>query len=436
MLDALERPAGEVIIPYRPRRHFLPVHASPKRWIFVCAHRRAGKTVALANHLIRAASLNPRKFPAPRYGYVGPSFEQAKDLVWGYLKQYTEPIAGVRYLEGELAVILPNRATIKLYGGAAAFERMRGMYFDGIVLDEYALLHPNVLSSVVRPCLADYQGFAIVSGTVSEVQGDHFAKLKLRAEIDPRWDTFIIPLSSTGEEALSKEEAAELTQDMSAEEYAREMECDFSAPVEGSYYGDALNKLTLAGRVTKVEPDLAVPAISAWDLGIDDYTAVWIYQIVGRELHWIDYFDGSGKGLDFYASTLRMKAHARGYTFRAHCLPHDVEARELGTGQSRRAVLTGLLDEPILTAPRASPEDGINAGRGLLGLSWFDATFCKRGLAMLRGYRRHPKTGMPVHDEYSHGADAFRTAAVTYHLVGGLNARGQGPLRRRLKGLV
>ena len=106
---------GSIVIPYLPRKHFRALHDTEKRWVFVCAHRRAGKTVALANHLIRAASQNGRKWPPPRYAYVGPSFDQAKDLVWSYLKQYTEKIGGTRYLEGELATILPNGAIIKLY---------------------------------------------------------------------------------------------------------------------------------------------------------------------------------------------------------------------------------------------------------------------------------------------------------------------------------
>ena len=96
----------------------------------MCCHRRCGKTVAIANHLIRAASRNTRKWPPPRYGYVGPGFDQAKDLVWSYLKQYTEAIPGVEHYEGELKVVLPNGATIKLYGGMGSYQRMRGMYFD------------------------------------------------------------------------------------------------------------------------------------------------------------------------------------------------------------------------------------------------------------------------------------------------------------------
>ena len=425
----------EIEVAYRPRSFFKPLHASRKRWIFECCHRRAGKTVAIANHLIRAASKNPRKWPPPRYGYVGPSFDQAKDLVWGYLKQYTEAIPGVVHLEGELKTILPGGASIKLYGGAGAYQRMRGMYFDGIALDEFPLLEPTVFSTVVRPCLADYHGWAIVSGTSNG--DDHFNQLRLKAEEDPRWEVLIIPLSATGEEALSHAEADELAQDMTPEEYAREMECSFDAPVEGAYYAEILNSLAAQGRITKVSPDLSQPVITAWDLGIHDYTCIWLYQVAGREVHFIDYIQDSGRNLGHYADLLRLKAKAGGYTFKAHCLPHDVEARELQTGQSRRAFLENLLDEPIVTAPMASPEDGIAASRGLLGVSWFDATACKKGISALRSYRSN-KAGKPVHDTNSHGADALRTFATSFHLVGGLRSRrlGHGALRRKIRGLV
>ena len=428
----------EIEVAYRPRSFMKPLHASDKRWIFMCCHRRAGKTVGIANHLIRAASRNPRKWPPPRYGYVGPSFDQAKDLVWGYLKQYTESIPGVVHLEGELKTILPGGASIKLYGGAGAYQRMRGMYFDGIALDEFPLLEPTVFGTVVRPCLADYRGFAIVSGTSNG--DDHFNQLRLKAEEDPtRWDVFIIPLSSTGEEALSHAEAEELVKDMTPEEYAREMECSFDAPVEGAYYAEILNQLAAQGRITKVSVDLSQPVITAWDLGIHDYTCIWLYQVAGREVHFIDYIQDNNKDLGHYTDLLRLKARVGGYKFKAHCLPHDVEARELQTGQSRRAFLENALDEVIITAPMASPEDGIAASRGLMGVSWFDAVNCKKGLAMLRGYRKN-KMGKPVHGPgpHSHGADAYRTFATAFHLVGGYRSRpGRvGALRRKIRGLV
>jgi hypothetical protein len=431
-----------LVIPYLPRRHFRALHASEKRFKFVCAHRRAGKTVALANHLVRAAYLNPRQWPPPRYGYVGPSFEQAKDLVWSYLKQYTSPIDGVRYMEGELAVVLPhNGAIIKLYGGMSAYERMRGMYFDGIVLDEYPLLQKTVFSTVVRPCLADYRGFAIVSGTSNG--DDHFNTLRLRAmEDEERWDVFLIPLSSTAEEALSYTEAKELTQDMSADEYAREMECSFDAPVEGAYFAEALNALSAQGRVCSVPVDLAAPVVTAWDLGVHDYCSIWWWQMVGQELHFVDYEMAVGKGLDHWAAVIRKKAAEGGFEYRCHLLPHDIEAREISTAKSRRASLQELIprDEPIITVPRIrSKEDAIHAARAIMGSAYFDARRCKTGLAMLRGYHKSAM-GQPVHGPgpHSHGADAFQTAAVGFHLVSGLSAAmlRRGAMRRRIRGLV
>ena len=443
--DAHEAPASgadpPLVIPYRPRKHFLPLHASDKRWIFTCAHRRAGKTVALANQLIRAAYLNGRQWPPPRYGYVGPSFEQAKDLVWSYLKQYTAPIDGVRFLEGELAIVLPhNGAILKLYGGMSAYERMRGMYFDGIVLDEYPLLQKTVFSTVVRPCLADYRGWAVVSGTSNG--DDHFNHLRLRAIDDERWDVFIIPLSKTGEEALSYAEARELTQDMSPDEYAREMECSFDAPVEGAYFAEALNALAMQGRVCAAPVDLSSPVITAWDLGVHDYCSIWWWQIVGKEVHFVDYEMAVGKGLDHWASVIRKKALAGGYEYRCHLLPHDIEAREISSAKSRRATLSELIphDEPIITVPRIrSKEDSIHAARAMLGSAWFDAEKCKTGLAMLRGYHKSAM-GQPVHGPgpHSHGADAFQTAAVGFHLVSGLSASmlRRGAMRSRIRGIV
>jgi phage terminase large subunit len=436
MSDVDDAAPLRVKVPYRPRPHFVPLHATTKRWVFVVAHRRAGKTVALVNHLIRAANTNLRPTPPPRYAYIGPSFDAAKDLVWGYLKHYTAAIPNTTYLEGELSVTLPNGATIRLYGGALAYERMRGIYLDGAVLDEYPLLHPSAFTSVVRPCLADYRGFAIVSGTAAGE--DHFHALKLRAEDDPNWDIFDIPITATGDSALNPDEVQEMRQDMSPDEFAREMLCSFDAPVEGAYYQEALNALQMQNRVTKVSPDLNTGVLTAWDLGIRHLQCIWLVQVCGRELHWIDYIEGRGKSLSHYAELLALKAKTGGFSYRAHLLPHDVEVRELATGHSRRHELVNLLKEPVITVPQHNTEDGITATRGCLGVSWFDADACRKGLARLRSYRKS-KSGVAVPDESEDAADAFRTGCIGIPMVSGsfLSTSGAGGrLRRRLRGLI
>ena len=433
---ALAEPPRVVELPYCPRPHFLPVHASKKRFKLIVAHRRCGKTVALVNTLIDAALNNKRKEPPPRYGYVAPSFEMAKDLAWTYVKQYTQGVPGMEFLEGELTAKFRNGSTIRLYGGSLAFERMRGLYFDGIILDEYAMLHPQAFSSVVRPALADYRGFAVVSGTASGL--DHFFELKQRAEEEPGWDVFEIPISATGDSALNPDEVAEMRSDMSPEEFAREMQCSFEAPVEGAYYGDAINALQLQNRVTKVSVDLNTSVITAWDLGIRHLQCIWLFQICGREIHWIDYIEGTGKSLSHYCDLLALKAKTGGFSYRAHLLPHDVEVRELSTGHSRRHELTGLLTEPVITVPNHNTEDGITAVRSTLGVSWFNEESTRKGLARLRSYRKG-KSGIAVADEAEDCADALRTGVVGIPLVsGGFMSRSGagGRLRRRLRGLI
>jgi hypothetical protein len=424
-----------IVLPYKPRPHFVPVHASGARWKIVVAHRRAGKTVALVNTLIRAALDNHRLTPPPRYAYIGPSFDQTKDLCWSYLKNYTALIPDIRSLEGELTVIFPGGGTIRLYGGALAYERMRGIYLDGCVLDEYPLLNPQAFTSVVRPALADYRGFAIVSGT--SAGDDHFHQLYLKALDDSLWDVFDIKVTDTGSAALLPEEVAAMREDMSPDEFAREMLNSFEAPVEGAYYTEALNALQIANRVTRVTPDLNTDVITAWDLGMRHLQVVWLFQIAGREVHWIDYLEGRGKRLAHYTDLLNLKAKTNGYQYRAHLLPHDVEVRELATGQSRRQELASLLVDPIITVPNHSTEDGITATRGVLGVSWFDEECTRKGLARLRSYRRG-KSGAAIADEAEDAADAFRTGCVGIPLVSGSFGRygAQGRLRRRIRGLV
>ena len=87
---------------------------------------------------------------------------------------------------------------------------------------------------------------------------------------------------------------------MSEDEFAREMLCSFQAPVEGAYYQEAINALQLQNRVTKVAVDLNTSVVTSWDLGIRHLQVVWLFQICGRELHWIDYIEGSGKKLSHY----------------------------------------------------------------------------------------------------------------------------------------
>lgn len=427
-------PAVNITIPYTPRKHFERLHQSRKRFKFVCAHRRAGKSVAAINEIIKRALQNDRVFPHPRYGYVGPSFAQTKDLIWGYLKTYAGVLPGVKFSESDLQCTLPNGATITLYGGAAAYERMRGLYFDGIMLDEFPLLNPSVFSTVVRPCLADYRGWCIVSGTSNG--DDHFHELKKKAEKElAGWEILIIPVTET--DALHPDEVQEMTKDMTPEEYAREMLCAFDAPIEGAYYAEKINWMQSNGRITGVPYDSAALVFTWWDLGIDDNMSIGFVQRVGRELHAIDYYENSGKGLEHYADVIRGKPYAYGL----HVLPHDIKARELGTGRTRYEVLLEMLPD-LFVCPMARVEDGITAVRTVLDMMYFDKIKTELWISALRNYHKNPKTGAPVHNWASHAADMNRTGAIALNqTVGYLGSSNKivgmnGAIKRKLGGRV
>jgi len=431
VLAELERPdekaaPKKIFIGYTPRTHFRPIHDDRRRFQLVVMHRRAGKTVGLCNQIIRAVFQNKRVFPVPRYAYVGPSFSQTKDLVWGYFKHYLRNVPGIKFKEDELQIILPTGALINLYGGATAWQRMRGLYMDGVVMDEYAMLHPRAWTSVIRPTLADYQGWAIISGTSNG--DDHFHDMKKRAERQPeRWGTHIVPVTDTN--ALDPAELAEMTADMTPEEYAREMLCDFSAPIVGAYYAAEINKARTTGRIRKLVYDPALPVYTFWDLGISDAMTIWVGQRVFNSWQWLHYIEGSGQGLLWYYDQLNQLP----YPIAGDVYPHDIEARELGTGVKRIDVATNHGRNPH-TVPRGRVEDGIQAVRDLIAVSYFDEVNCKEGINCLTNYQsqRSEKLGVqtkPLHNWASHGADAFRCAAMGRHLVTNTWERSSGPLR-------
>jgi hypothetical protein len=397
----------KVLIPYAPRPAFSAFHQRRQRWACIVAHRRAGKTVAAINDLIRAALVCER--PEPRFAYVAPFTSQAKDVAWSYLKQYTAPIPGVAVSVSELRVDLPNGGRIRLYG-ADNYNRLRGIYLDGVVLDEFADMDPRAWSEVIRPALADRQGWAAFIGTPKGRNA--FWELYERAEAAPDWFALRLKASQTG--LLAPAELAALKAELSADEYAREMETSFDAAIAGAYYAAALTTAEGEGRIGRVAHDPAAEVHAAFDLGIADATAIWLAQFVGREIRLIDYIENSGVALDWYARALRE----RPYLYAPLILPHDARARELGSGKSRAEMLEGL-GFAVRIAPRIGVADGIEAVRRLLPRAWIDAARCEAGLRALRDYRERsdPKRRValgPLHDWTSHPADAMRYLMTAY----------------------
>lgn len=392
---------------YEARDAFVPFHMREVRWSCIVAHRRAGKTVAAINDLIDAALRSDK--PDPRFAYVAPYFAQAKDVAWTYLKRYTAPIPGVEHNETELRVDLPNGARIRLYG-ADNYDRLRGIYLDGVVLDEFADMDPRAWSEVIRPALSDRKGWAAFIGTPKGKNA--FWEVYDRASTQDEWLALRLKAPDTG--LIAEDELAELRAELSPDEYAREFETSFDAAVEGSYYATLLQKADEEKRIGSVPYDPGAEVHAAFDLGIGDSTAIWLAQFVGKEIRLVDYIENNGVALDWYARALRE----RPYTYAPLILPHDAQARELGTGKSRTEMLEGL-GFSCKIAPRLGVQDGIEAVRRMLPRTWIDEHKCEAGLRAVRDYREKidPKRRVslgPLHDWTSHPADALRYLMTTY----------------------
>tara|TARA_R110000796_G_scaffold242910_1_gene365226 strand:+ start:439 stop:1728 length:1290 start_codon:yes stop_codon:yes gene_type:complete len=401
----------QVTIPYKPRTLQAEMHNSLKRWNVLVMHRRFGKTVWAVNHLIRFALTC--ELPRPRVAFIAPTFTQAKRIAWDYVKFYAGVIPGVGFNETELRLDFPNGARLTLLS-AENPDALRGIYLDLAVFDEFGMQNPRVWGEVVRPALSDREGAAVFLGTPAG--HNHFFDLLETAkqqteEGSDQWYWKVVKASESG---LVKDTELQAAQDqMTPEQYEQEYECSFTAAIIGAYYAKLLTNADDDGRITQVPYDPAYPVHTAWDLGINDSTAIWFAQIFrGGAIHVIDYYENSGVGLQHYADVLNKKD----YNYGDHLAPHDIEVRELGSGKSRieTAFSLGIRFKVV---PRMKVADGINAARMLIPKCYFDRDKCHEGLEMLRQYRQEyderKKTfrDHPRHDFTSHSADAFRYLA-------------------------
>ncbi len=408
---------------YRARPQFRGFHTRKQRWACIVAHRRAGKTVACIMDLVDAA-LRCEK-PSGRFAYIAPFYAQAKDVAWAYLKQYTAAIPGCETNESELRVDIPTAsggsARVRLYG-ADNYERLRGIYLDGVVMDEFADMDPQAWTAVIRATLSDRKGWATFIGTP---KGRNSFYDIWAGNAETGWpgavsadDWFNLLLKASDTNIVDAEELADARRVMTPEQYAQEYECSFDAAIVGSYYGRDLADLQERGLITGVPWEKATTVDTAWDLGLDDATAIWFYQTVGREIRVIDYYEINNQGLDETTKFVLNKP----YVYGTHYLPHDIDIRELISGKSRKSTLEGLGLKNIHVGVKADPVERINATRMILSRCVFDERATKRGLEVLKNYRREwddkRKTfrERPLHDWSSHGADAFGEFAVNYRV--------------------
>ena len=394
-------------IPYKPRKLQKEIHSQLKRFSVLVCHRRFGKTTLAVNQLIKTAVDRPNA----RMAFISPTYRQGKSIAWDFLKMYTRPLmvfGGGRH-ETELKVDLFNGSRIQIFG-ADYPDSLRGLGFNGVVMDEYAIMSPRVWTEIIRPAVSDSLGWVLFIGT--PMGHNQFWEVYDFAKRGHK-DWFAKLYKSSETEVIPDEELEQARALMTEEQFNQEFECSFTAAVSGSYYGKLITQADSDGRITSVPVDPNVGVETWWDLGIGDSTSIWFVQRVGEEIHLIDHYETSGESLMHYADVLIE----RDYQYSRHVAPHDIMARELGTGKSRLEVSQELgIDFEV--APKLEVEHGIESVRNALPYCYFDREKCKLGLDALRQYRKQWDDknqvfkNKPLHDWCSHASDAFRYGCV------------------------
>lgn len=420
-----------VVIKYAPRPLQVKFHRDAKRWSVAICHRRFGKTVMAINELIKRLLTCEHRNPTGVY--ICPTFSQAERVAWEYVKEFTEPLPGVKYnsakLRCEFEIEGRGKATIYLLSGSNdAGEQIRGMALDYAIFDEYADLPPKLFPTIVRPALADRGGGALWIGTPKGFSNPLYEVYEQAqayiSDGNPDWHVCLFKASETG--VLSEEELDELRGQLSHNQYQQELECDWGAAIQGAYYAEILARIETQGQIGKVPHDPNLLVNSAWDLGVRDMTSVWLYQEDrAGNIRVIKSFQASGEGLGYYANMLQQWGMENSYTYGDHLFPHDVDSRNLDIEARKRSDILRQLGVFPRVVPLRKVTEGIEAVRVILERCHFDAEECADGLAALRHYRVRETSGMPLHDENSHYADAFRYLAIGHreYVNDGFNRR-------------
>ena len=435
---------------YKPRELQQKLDTTDRRFNVNVLHRRFGKTVRQVAKLIERATLCP--YPDGRFAYLAPTYSAAEDIAWLYLERYhgnllracnrdPEPLQK----KGNLSVLVPTRAghwaRVRLYGVDSPKQRLRGLYLDGGVADEWAQIPPSVWAQQVRPMLSDKDRAGLdLAGNRTQwfdfiftpFGRNHAHRMYTNAtlwnrgqpvrEIDPlserehdvfsdEWSANLFKASQTN--LIDPRELASARIDMGAAKYEQEYECSFDAAVEGAVYARDIEELRTSGRINDFTVNPLLPVNTGWDLGYDDATAIWFWQEVAGEVRFVDYIELTGMSLERIVEKLAEKNYRYGY----HLLPWDVEVGELGTGKTRASILKQL-GVRVTVVPTHRVHDGIAAVQALLPISRFRDAATANGVDSLALYRREyiEENGVfrekAVHDRYSHGADALRTVAM------------------------
>ncbi len=408
---------------YRPRDYQFPLFTcldSGYKRGAVIWHRRAGKDLTFVNILVKECFKR-----VGTYFYILPFYKQARIIIWEGITSdgmaFTDfiPHQLIQHKDNQQMVIKLKNGSVIRFLGSDNIDSIVGTNPIGVIFSEYSLHRPQAWQ-YLRPILVENGGWALFNFTPRGI--NHAYNLYTAACADPSWFTEHLTIADTrrhdgspvvSSQDIDMERASGMPEALIQQEYF----CSFTAGVVGSYYATLIDSAYKKKRITAVPHEPALPVYTAWDLGISDATAIWFFQIWGKEIRVIRYYETEGEGMPHYINYCKRLTDEEDYVFEEHFGPHDIEVREFSTGRSRREIADEL-GFHFTVVPKLSIADGIEAVRSVIPLCWIDEKKCKQGIDSLMNYQKRYNekqqsySDIPLKNWACHGADAFRYMSV------------------------
>lgn len=318
-------------------------------------------------------------------------------------------------------IILKNGSVFRVIGSDNYDETIIGSQIHYAVFSEYSIQpRGQACYAYLSPILlASRQSGGGVCVFLSTPRGHNwYYDLYFRNKNNPAWFIEVKTIHDTGvmkwEDILVDIEEGKISLDRAKQEYL----CDWDQGQDGSYYSFLLENMYENDQVTDVPYDPSLGKVyTSWDLGMNDPTVIlwWQQTKNSNRINLIDWYSSSNRSIDHFARVVQDKPYV--YAKRGHFPPHDIMVRDPGFGVTRREIYKRLgieFAEPI----NVDFADGIETVKCMLPKLWIDKKRCGFVVKTLENYRQKydEKTNRylddPVHDEFSHTADALRYMAL------------------------
>lgn len=407
---------NQITLPYKfsPRSYQIPIlkafDEGYKRIIQIW-HRRAGKDKLDLNIIARAMQEK-----VGTYYYFMPTYSQGKKVIWEgigkdgfrFIKHFPDLLVDGKPNESEMKIKYKNGSLFQIIG-TDDIDKVVGTNPIGCIFSEYSLQNPKVWE-LIRPIFRENGGWAIFNFTPRGK--NHAFDLYNMAIENKDWFVSKLTIDDTGILTpldIEEERKAGMPEEMIQQEFY----CSFTASIIGAYYSREYEEAEKAGRFCSVPYDENALVYTVWDLGIADAMAIGFFQLIGKEIHLIDYYEKSNEGFPHFAKLIKEK----NYIYGIHFAPHDIKQRELMTGKTRieTAKELGIDFEEV---PNIGVQNGIDQARSVMKRLWVDKDKCKDWLKLIPQYTKEYDEdnkifkNNPRHDWTSHGADMFRYASV------------------------